>query len=108
MRSIAENGGNFHVDSNLWKCYKVQIFVALLQLIFIYHLEPFFKDCHSVSPPLSKGGNPHSENFKKGGNLKKNLGCGKPKGGERFSKIKGGTQLFKLNLGREKNKNEDF
>ena len=69
MRSIAENGGNFHVDSNLWKCYKVQIFVALLQLIFIYHLEPFFKDCHSVSPPPFKrrGGGQILKISKRGG-----------------------------------------
>ena len=65
---------------------------------------------HSVSPPLSKGGNPNFENFKKGGEPEKKFwGGGNQKGGERFSKIKGGgTQLFKLNLGIEKNKNEDF
>ena len=48
----------------------------------------------------------HSENFKKG---EENLGWGKPKGGEKiFKKKGGGTQLFKLNLGIEKNKNEDL
>ena len=57
--------------------------------------------------PLSKGGEPY-ENFKKGGNLKKNWGWGKPKGGGVFSKIKGGTQHFMLNLGIQKNKNGDF
>ena len=65
---------------------------------------------NTVGSPLFKGGggNPIFEFFKKGGNQKKILGWGKKKGGERFSKIKGGTQLFKLNLGIEKNKNEDF
>ena len=48
------------------------------------------------------------ENFKNWGNLKKRLGLGKPKGGEIFSKRKGGTQLFKLNLGSENDKNRDL
>ena len=61
-----------------------------------------------MSPPLSKGGNPKFEIFKKGGSLKKNFGVGETKGGKRFSKTKGRTQLFKLNLGIVKNKNEDF
>ena len=43
-------------------------------------------------------------NFKKGGALKNFWGEGKQKRGV-FSKIKGGTQLFKLNLGIEKGKN---
>ena len=64
---------------------------------------------HSVFPPFQKGGNPNFENFKRGGGaLKKKIGVGETKRRERFSKIKGGTQLFKLNLGIEKNKNEDF
>ena len=63
---------------------------------------------HSVPPFFQRGGKPNFENFKKEGNLKKNLGWGKPKWGRRFLKTKGGTQLFKLNLGIEKNKNEDF
>ena len=54
------------------------------------------------------GLNPNFENFKKGGTLKKMLGWGKPKRGKIFSKIMGGTKLFKLNIGIEKNKNEDF
>jgi len=37
----------------------------------------------------------------------KNSGT-KTKGGGRFSKRKGGNQLFKLNLGIEKNKNGNF
>ena len=61
------------------------------------------------SPSFQKGGNPNFENFKKGGEPEKNFGMGETKrGGERFSKTRGGTQLFKLNLGIEKNKNEDF
>ena len=52
---------------------------------------------HSVSTPLSKGGTQILKISKQGGNLKKNLGWGKPKRGGNFSKIKGGTQLFKLN-----------
>ena len=63
-------------------------------------------EIHSVFPPFKRGG-PNFDNFKKGGTLKDG-GWGKPKGGERFSKIKGGTQLFKLNSGVEKNKNKDF
>ena len=59
--------------------------------------------------PFQKGRNPNFENFKKRGNLKKNFGVWESKRGrERFSKIKGGTQLFKLNLGIEKNKNGEF
>ena len=65
---------------------------------------------HSVFPPFQKGGgNPNFENFKKGGEPEKKFwGGGNQKGGERFSKIKGGTQLFKQNLGIEKSKIEDF
>ena len=45
-------------------------------------------------PPFLKGGgNPIFEFFKKEGNHKKILGWGK-KGGERFSKIKGGEPNF--------------
>ena len=44
----------------------------------------------------------------KRGEPEKNFRAGETKRGERFSKIKGGTQLFKLNLGTEKNKNKDF
>ena len=58
-------------------------------------------------PPFQKGGDPNFEIFKKGGNLKKILGWGNQKEGKIF-KNKGGTQLFKLNLGIEMNKNEDF
>ena len=61
-----------------------------------------------VCSPLSKGGNPNFDNFKKGGNLKNDFGVGETKMGERFSKLKGGIKLFKLNLGIEKNKNGDF
>ena len=61
-------------------------------------------------PPFKRGGNLNFENFKKGrGNLKKNFGVGETKrGGKIFKNKGGGTQLFKLNLGIEKNKNEDF
>ena len=60
---------------------------------------------------LSKG-DPNFENFKRGVGPEKNLGWGNQRG-ERFSKKKrrkkkGGTQLFKLNIGAVKNKNEDF
>ena len=41
------------------------------------------------------------------GNLKKTVGWGNQKGDKIF-KSKGGTQLFKLNLGIEKNKKGDF
>ena len=51
--------------------------------------------------PLFKGGNPIFEFFKKGREPKKNFGVGEKKGGGRFSKIKGETQHFKLNLGIE-------
>ena len=51
-------------------------------------------------------GNLNFENFKRG-DLKKNFGMEEIKR-RGFSKIKRGTQLFKLNLGIEKNKNEDF
>ena len=41
--------------------------------------------------------------------LIEDLGWGKPKeGGGDFQKEKGGTQLFKLNLGIDKDKNEDI
>ena len=43
---------------------------------------------------LFKGGNPIFEFFKKGGNKKKFGGGGNQKGGERFSKIKGGEPNF--------------
>ena len=46
--------------------------------------------------------------FQKLGEPEKKLGLGKPKGGEIFSKRKGGTQLFKLNLGSENDKNRDL
>ena len=65
---------------------------------------------HSVFPPFQKGGGTQILKIsKRGGNLKKILGWGKPKGrGKIFKNKGGGTQLFKLNLGIEKNKNEDF
>ena len=40
----------------------------------------FLQD-HSVFSPLSKGGNPNFENFKKGGDLQKNFGLGETKKG---------------------------
>ena len=49
------------------------------------------------SPPFKRGGDPNFENFKKEGDLKKIWELEIPKGG--IFKIKGGTQLFKLNLG---------
>ena len=54
------------------------------------------------------GGKSYFENLKKGGDLKKIFGMREIKREEIFSKIKGGTQLFKLNLGIEKNTNEDL
>ena len=45
--------------------------------------------------------------FQKGGNLKNDLGGGNQKGGGDFGN-KGGTKLFKLNLGIEKDKICDF
>ena len=61
-----------------------------------------------VCSPFQKVGNPNFENFKKDDNLKK-IGVGdSKKGGGRFSKIKWRTQLFKLNLGKEKDINGDF
>ena len=49
-------------------------------------------------PPFRKAGNPNFENLKKGGKSEKNWDGGNQKGGNIF-KIKGGTLLFKLNLG---------
>ena len=59
-------------------------------------------------PPFLKGGNPIFEFFKKGGEPKKKFWGGGKKGGEMFSKLKGGYPTFKLNLGIEKNNNGDF
>ena len=74
------------------------------------HSEFYQAAIHSVFPlPFKRGGTQILKILKRGGNLKIILGWGKPKGGrEVFSKIKGRTQLFKLNLGIEKNKNGDF
>ena len=56
------------------------------------------KNCDSIvcSPPFQKGGgNPNFENFKKGGEPEKKFrGGGNQKGGERFSKTKGGEPNF--------------
>ena len=61
------------------------------------------------SPPFKRGGTQILKISKRGGEPEKKFwGGGNQKGGERFSKKKGGTQLFKLNLGIEKNKNEDL
>ena len=49
---------------------------------------------HSVFPPLSKGGDPNFENFKKGGNLKKNFGVGETKREGNIFKNKGGEPNF--------------
>ena len=57
-------------------------------------------------PPFQREG-ANFENFKKGEPEKKFWGGGNQKGRKIF-KNKGGTQLFKLNLGTVKNKNEDF
>ena len=57
-----------------------------------------------VSPLFKGGGGTRFLNFSK---RKKILGWGKKKGGN-FQKKRGGTQLFKLDLGIEKNKNWDF
>ena len=57
---------------------------------------PLTRVSHSVFP-LSKGGggNPNFENFKKGGEPEKKFGVGETKrGGERFSKNKGGDSTF--------------
>ena len=56
--------------------------------------------------PLSKGGNPNFENFKKGEPKKFSQGKTERKG--KIFKKKGGTQLFKMILGIEKDKNGDF
>ena len=61
----------------------------------------------SVFPSLSKGGYPNFENSKGGEPEKKFWSRGNEKG-ERFFKIKGGTQLCMLNLGIERNKKGDF
>ena len=63
----------------------------------------------SVFSPLSKGENPNFEIFKKkvGEPEKIFWGGGNQRGGD-FQKQRGGFQLFKLNLGIVKNKNEDF
>ena len=50
-----------------------------------------------MCPHLSKGGTQIFK-FRGRGELKINLGWGKLNGGERFSKRKGGTKLFKSNL----------
>ena len=64
---------------------------------------------HSVSPPFKRwGGTQILKISKRGGNLKKNVGVGETKRGGIFSKLKGRTQLFRFNLGIEKNKNGDF
>ena len=57
-------------------------------------------------PPFKKGD--QILKMSKGGDLKKNLGRGKPKAGKKISKWKGGTQLFKLNLRIKKGKDGDF
>ena len=50
---------------------------------------------HSVFPLFQKGGNPNFENFKKGGEPEKKFWGGRnQKGGEIFSKIKGGNPTF--------------
>ena len=70
------------------------------------------KNCDSIvcSPSFQKGGGePKFWKFQKGGEPEKKFwGGGNQKGGKDFWKKSGGTQLFKLNLGIEKNKNEDF
>ena len=87
---------------------KIQGLQILMGIWYLSNPCLVFLLLQSVCPPFQKGGNPNLENFKKGGNLNKILGWVKPKGGEIFSKIKGGTQLFKLDLGIEKSKNGDF
>ena len=62
----------------------------------------------TVCSPFSKGMDQNFENFNKRGKPGTKIGVGETKRGRRFSKIKGGTQIFKLNLGIQKNKNEDF
>ena len=52
---------------------------------------------HSVSPPLSKGGNPNFENLKKGGGLEKIIwGGGKQKEGGVFQNKRGGNPTFQV------------
>ena len=62
---------------------------------------------HNV-PPLQKEGGTQILKSSKRGEPEKKFWVGETKRVERFSKIKGGTQLFMLNLGTAKNKNEDF
>ena len=57
--------------------------------------------------PATKRGKPNFENFKKGEPEKK-IWDGRNQRVEKFSKIKGGTSLFKLNLGIENDKNRHF
>ena len=58
---------------------------------------------------LSKaGGTQILKNSKRGEEPKKIWGRETKRKGGRFSKIKGGAQLFKLNSGIEKYKNQDF
>ena len=62
-----------------------------------------------MSLPFQKGGTQILKISKRGGNLKKNVGVGETEKGGKIFKNKGGeTKLFMLNLGTEKNKNEDF
>ena len=70
----------------------------------------FDKIYHSVFPPFQRGvGEPKFLKISKRGEPeKKFLVGGNQKGGGNFSKIKGGTQFFKLNLRIKKNKNGDF
>ena len=60
-----------------------------------------------VCSPLSKGEEPKFWKFQEWGTWKKLLVEGNQKGDKIF-KNKGGTQLFKLNLGIEKNEIGDF
>ena len=58
-------------------------------------------------PPFKRGGNPNFENFKRGEPEKK-FRVEETKRGGKIFKMKGGTQLSKLNLGIEEGKNGDF
>ena len=99
--------------------YDIYIKVIVLKLIYSMQIGVprkralcIKKNCQlssCVPSPLSKGGGePKFWKFqKRGGTWKKNWG-GETKRRWKIFKNKGGTQLFKLNLGIEKNKNEEF
>ena len=98
--------------TNYYQKYYCTIMISVSIQFHSYNEWPHTEvnSLYLVCSPLLSKGNPNFEIFKEGVGEPEKIfwGGGNQKRRKDFQKQRGGTQLFKLNLGIVKNKNEDF